>query len=121
MKIEIQDMLSGALELDGDDGPDVSTHEKAAETIDRIDEAIGRVSSEHSKLGSYQNRLEHTMAKLTNNAENLQAVECRTRDVDMAREIMEYTKRSLLAQVASAMLVQANQQSQSVLSCSNKG
>nr|WP_277877929.1 flagellin [Halalkalibacter nanhaiisediminis] len=118
MKIEFHDMRSEALGLKGDqneDGLDVSDHVKAGAVIDRVTKAIERVSSDRSRLGAYQNRLEHTMSNLANTSENLQAAESRIRDVDMARIFMEYTKHSILSQVALAMLAQANQQSQSVL------
>ena len=111
MKIEFHDMRSEALGLKGDqdeDGLDVSDHVKAAAVIDRVTKAIDRVSSERSRLGAYQNRLEHTMSSLANTSENLQAAESRIRDVDMARAFMEYTKHSILSQVALAMLAQAN-------------
>jgi flagellin len=68
-----------------------------------------------AKLGAAQNRLEHTIANLGTAAENLTAAESRIRDVDMAKEIMEFTKTSILTQAAQAMLAQANQQPQGVL------
>lgn len=80
-----------------------------------IDEAIEQVSSQRSALGAMQNRLEHTIKNLDNAAENLQAAESRIRDVDMAKEMMEYTKQSILNQAATAMLAQANQLPQNVL------
>jgi flagellin len=83
--------------------------------VSLIDAAIQKVSSERSKLGATQNRLEHTIANLNNAAENLQAAESRIRDVDMAQEIMEFTKNSILQQAATAMLAQANMAPQSVL------
>lgn len=80
-----------------------------------IDVAIQKVSAERSKLGAVQNRLEHTIANLDNAAENLQAAESRIRDVDMAQEIMAFTKNNILQQAATAMLAQANMAPQSVL------
>ena len=80
-----------------------------------IDEAIKKVSAQRSKLGAVQNRLEHTIKNLDNAAENLQAAESRIRDVDMAKEMMEFTKQSILQQAATAMLAQANQAPQTVL------
>ncbi|WP_370543267.1 flagellin [Geomicrobium sp. JCM 19055] len=62
-----------------------------------------------------QNRLEHTISNLDNASENLQAAESRIRDVDMAREMMEFTKNNILSQASQSMLAQANQQPQSVL------
>ncbi len=83
--------------------------------VDLVDAAIKTVSEERSKLGAYQNRLEHTIANLDNAAENLQAAESRIRDVDMAQEIMAFTKNNILQQAATAMLAQANMAPQSVL------
>src|SRR5690606_6299836 len=93
----------------------VSTHEKASAALDTLVGAIKKVSSSRSTLGAYHNRLDHTIANLNNTAENLQAAESRIRDADIAKEMMEYVKRSLLSQVALAMMVQANQQSQNLL------
>ena len=73
------------------------------------------VSAGRSKLGAYQNRLEHTIANLDNAAENTQASESRVRDVDMAKEMMEYSKNNILQQAAQSMLAQANGSTQSVL------
>ena len=94
---------------------DVSDHKKATAAIQVINDAIETVSAERSKLGAYQNRLEHTINNLGTSSENLTAAESRIRDVDMAKEMMEFTKMSILAQAAQAMLAQANQQPQGVL------
>ncbi|NQS76333.1 MAG: hypothetical protein HQP61_07845 [Peptococcaceae bacterium] len=94
---------------------DVSSHEKAQAAISVINDAIENVSAERSKLGAYQNRLEHTINNLGTSSENLTAAESRIRDVDMAKEMMEFTKMSILTQAAQAMLAQANQQPQGVL------
>ena len=83
--------------------------------IDTINKAINTVSTERSKLGAYQNRLEHTIANLNTSSENLQAAESRVRDVDMAKEMMAFSKNNILQQAAQAMLAQANQQPQQVL------
>src|SRR5690606_39987859 len=80
-----------------------------------VDNAIKTVSEERSKLGAYQNRLEHTIANLDNAAENLQAAESRIRDVDMAYEMMNFTKFQILQQASTSMLAQANLAPQSVL------
>lgn len=80
-----------------------------------VDDAIGYVSSARSKLGANQNRLEHTIKNLDNASENLTAAESRIRDVDMAKEMMEQTKQSILTQASQAMLAQANQLPQGVL------
>lgn len=83
--------------------------------ITLIDSAIGAVSTERAKLGAKQNRLEHTIANLDTATENLQASESRIRDVDMAKEMMNFTKNNILNQAATAMLAQANQAPQGVL------
>ncbi len=80
-----------------------------------VDGAIEMVSEQRSALGAMQNRLEHTIANLDNAAENLQAAESRIRDVDMAQEMMEFTKNNILQQAATAMLAQANMLPQTVL------
>lgn len=84
--------------------------------LDKVDAAIASVSSQRSKLGATQNRLEHTIKNLDNVSENLQAAESRIRDVDMAKEMMEQTKQNILQQASTAMLAQANQAPQTVLS-----
>jgi len=94
---------------------DVSSYEKATAAISVINDAIEKVSAERSKLGAYQNRLEHTINNLGTSAENLTAAESRIRDVDMAKEMMEFTKMNILTQAATAMLAQANMQPQAVL------
>lgn len=96
-------------------GPDVSTFDKAKGAISAIDVAIGTVSAERSKLGATQNRLDHTINNLTATAENLSEAESRIRDVDMAEEMMEFTKSNILSQAATSMLAQANQMPQGVL------
>ncbi|ABV61836.1 MULTISPECIES: flagellin Hag [Bacillus] len=80
-----------------------------------IDGAIKQVSDQRSKLGAVQNRLEHTINNLGASAENLTAAESRIRDVDMAKEMSEFTKNNILSQASQAMLAQANQQPQNVL------
>ena len=82
---------------------------------DTIDKAIKSVSSQRSKLGAVQNRLEHTIKNVDNTAENIQSAESRVRDVDMAKEMMNYTKQNILQQAAQSMLAQANQAPQGVL------
>ena len=96
-------------------GIDVSTQPAANLAIKTIDNAINTVSQERAKLGAYQNRLEHTIANLGTSSENLSSAESRIRDVDMAKEMSEYSKNNILSQAAQAMLAQANQQPQSVL------
>jgi flagellin len=94
---------------------DVSTFEKATAAISVLDDAVKSVSMQRSKLGAFQNRLEHTINNLGTTGENLTAAESRIRDVDMAKEMMEFTKNNILNQAAQAMLAQANQQPQGVL------
>ncbi len=93
----------------------LTDHDTATAAIDVINTQIETVSAGRSYLGAIQNRLEHTIANLDNSAENLQAAESRIRDVDMAKEIMEYTKNNILSQASQAMLAQANQAPQAVL------
>ncbi|UAL14286.2 flagellin Hag [Bacillus paralicheniformis] len=80
-----------------------------------VDSAISQVSTQRSKLGAVQNRLEHTINNLSASGENLTAAESRIRDVDMAKEMSEFTKNNILSQASQAMLAQANQQPQNVL------
>jgi flagellin len=94
---------------------DVTTHENATSAITKINSAIELISSERSNMGAVQNRLEHTIKNVDTSAENLQAAESRIRDVDMAKEMMEFTKNNILQQAAQAMLAQANQAPQGVL------
>ncbi|MCR6112157.1 flagellin Hag [Bacillus sp. A301a_S52] len=84
-------------------------------TLAIVDGALQQVSDQRSALGSVQNRLEHTIRNLDNSSENLQAAESRIRDVDMAKEMMEFTKNNILSQASQSMLAQANQLPQSVL------
>ncbi|MCY8852927.1 flagellin, partial [Bacillus inaquosorum] len=80
-----------------------------------IDAATNQVSAQRAKLGAVQNRLEHTINNLGASSENLTAAESRIRDVDMAKEMSEFTKNNILSQASQAMLAQANQQPQNVL------
>lgn len=84
--------------------------------ISVVNRALTTVSTERSKLGALQNRLEHTITNADNTAENLQAAESRIRDVDMAGEMVKYSKDNILQQAAQSMLAQANQSTQGVLS-----
>lgn len=99
----------------GISGIDVSTQEGAAAAVDLIKEAINKVSSTRGDLGAIQNRLEHTINNLSVTTENMTAAESRIRDVDMAEEMMAYTKNNILVQSSQAMLAQANQIPQGVL------
>ncbi|HEY8889405.1 MAG TPA: flagellin [Clostridium sp.] len=80
-----------------------------------LDTALAKVSTERANLGSVQNRLEHTINNLNTSSENLQTSESRIRDVDMAKEMSEFSKNNILSQAAQAMLAQANQQPQQIL------
>ena len=110
--VSMGDMRARAL---GVDKIDISTKWGAAVAIETVNNALQKVSHQRASLGAMQNRLEHTIKNLDTAAENLQASESRIRDVDMAKEIMEYTKNSILQQASQAMLAQANQTPQSVL------
>jgi len=112
LAVNIGAMSSTGLVLDG---IAVTSHDAAELAITTIETAIGRVSTQRSQLGAWQNRLEHTTNNLDTSAENLTAAESRIRDVDMAQEMMEFTKNNILSQAAQAMLAQANQLPQGVL------
>ena len=94
----------------------LATPEDANRAIGTIDEALRRINKQRADLGAYQNRLELTVKGLNVSAENLQASESRIRDTDMASQMVEFTKNSVLQQAGTAMLAQANSQSQNVLS-----
>lgn len=101
-------LVTGGVAPDGTTG-------KFDTDIAAVDAAINSVSTTRSTLGANQNRLEHTINNLENSRENIQAAESRVRDVDMASEMMEFTKNNILSQAATAMLAQANMAPQSVL------
>ena len=101
--------------LTANGGINVLSQTNADKAITTINDALETVSAERSNLGAMQNRLEHTIANLGTSAENLQAAESRIRDLDMAEEIMAFTKNNILQQAATAMLAQANMAPQSVL------
>jgi len=110
--VSVGDMRAAALNVNN---VDISSKFGAATAIETINNALQRVSHQRALLGAMQNRLEHTIKNLNASAENLQAAESRIRDVDMAREIMTFTKDNILQQSAQAMLAQANQIPQNVL------
>jgi flagellin len=110
--ISMKDMRADAL---GVKDVDISSKFGAATAIETINNALQKVSAQRSSLGAIQNRLEHTISNLGTASENLTGAESRIRDVDMAKEMMNQTKNSILAQAAQAMLAQANQQPQGVL------
>jgi flagellin len=113
MGINIGDMSAHAL---GVSNILVTDRESAARSITVIDNAINKVSTQRAKLGAYQNRLEHTINNLTTASTNTTAAESRIRDVDMAKEMMEFTKLNILSQAGTSMLAQANVLPQNVLS-----
>lgn len=117
MSIEIGDMRAKALEIKKEDGSSLSvaSAEDANKAIEAFDAALNKVSSQRANLGAVQNRLEYTISNLDNTAENLTSAESTLRDVDMASEMMEYSKNNILNQAAQAMISQANQQPQNVL------
>lgn len=112
--VTIASMKSDATNI-GVNGVDISSQSGADAAITTIETAIENVSTARSNLGAIQNRLEHTISNLNNTAENLQAAESRIRDVDMAEEMVNYSKDVILQQAAMSMLAQANQQNQGVL------
>lgn len=135
LSLDVSDMRAKALKITGEgenfskdnnvtDGTnstaaekslDVTTYENANKAVKVLDEAIKQVSGERSKLGAFQNRLEHTIANLNTSSENLQASESRVRDVDMAKEMLNFSKNNILSQASQAMLAQAKQQPEAVL------
>ena len=94
----------------------LGTPDDANRAINTLDEALKKINKQRADLGAYQNRLEYTIVGLNIGAENLQASESRIRDTDMAKEMVEFTKNQVLTQSGTAMLAQANQSSQNVLS-----
>ena len=112
MTVSVGDMHADAL---GIADIDISTQAGAKAAVDKIKSAINSVSSTRGDLGAIQNRLEHTINNLSVSAENMTAAESRIRDVDMANEMMAYTKNNILVQSSQAMLAQANQLPQGVL------
>ena len=109
---DINEQVTGDVDYTG---VNVSKRENADASIKIIDDAINEVSNQRSYLGAVQNRLEHTINNLGASQENLTAAESRIRDVDMAKEMMEFTKNNILTQAAQSMLAQANQTPQGVL------
>lgn len=112
VSISVASMSAGALSVSG---VSVSSQTGAENAITTINTAIDTVSNERAKLGAAQNRLEHTIANLGVAAENLTAAESRIRDVDMAKEMSEFTRTQILMQAGTAMLAQANMKPQAVL------
>ena len=112
VKVSVNDMSAMSL---GISSVDVGTQEGASSAISKIKSAINSVSSTRGDLGAIQNRLEHTINNLGVAQENMTAAESRIRDVDMAKEMMNFTKNNILIQASQSMLAQANQLPQGVL------
>lgn len=112
---EIKEVTTG---IDGEDAEyalDVSNHENASAAIKIIDEAIGNVSEFRGQLGAMQNRLEHTIANLKTSSENLEASESRIRDMDMAKEMINFSKSDILMKASQVMIAHAEFKPQSVI------
>jgi flagellin len=109
------DEITVALISVGDEVDFSSISLAATDTLDDIDSAINNISTARGTFGAVQNRLEYTLNAQRTYAENLTAAESRVRDVDMAQEMVKFTKNQILAQAANAMLAQANQAPQAVL------
>ena len=112
--LSIGGMDAATLQIDS--GIDVSSHANAQTTIGKIKDAMETVSSQRADLGAVQNRLEHTIANLDNVVENTTSAESRIRDTDMATEMVKFSNQNILQQAGQAMLAQANQSNQGVLS-----
>jgi flagellin len=112
MKVSVLDASCKAL---GVNLVDLKTQENSEIAITWIDKAINQVSDERAKMGAIVNRLDHTIKNLGVTSENMSASESRIRDVDMAKEIMEFTKSQILSQAAQSMLAQANAMPQGIL------
>ena len=113
ISISIGNMNASSLKISG---LKVSSFSAAGAAMASIQAAINSVSTQRSKLGALQNRLEHTINNLDTASENLQTAESRIRDTDMAEEMVNYSKNNILAQAGQSMLAQANQATQGVLS-----
>lgn len=112
MSASINDMTSSGLGLNS---IDLSNHSGALTAVEILDSAISKVSAERAKLGTSINRLEHSINNIETSIINLTEAESRIRDADMAKEMMEFTKYSILEQVAMALLAQANQRPYAIL------
>ncbi|MBP5575610.1 MAG: flagellin, partial [Treponema sp.] len=106
----------GVRELGTEEIMTIATPEDANRAIGTLDEALKKINKQRADLGAYQNRLEYAVKGLDVAAENTQASESRIRDTDMASQMVQFTKNQILTQAGTAMLAQANSQSQTVLS-----
>ena len=111
LSISISNMNAASLKIDS-----IDVKKNAPAAMDSIQKAIDSVSTQRSKLGALQNRLEHTINNLNTTSENTASAESRIRDTDMASEMVEYSKNNILSQAGQSMLAQANQSNQGVLS-----
>lgn len=123
INVGLSDMRAKALGLQGTDATtgvvkniDVTTKDNANVAINVLDTAITKVLSEQTKIGSVESRLDYTSTNLTTASENVSAAESTIRDANMAKEMTEFTKNNILMQASQAMLAQANQSTQNVLS-----
>jgi flagellin len=113
MQVSMGDMSASAL---GVDNLDMTTVKGARDALTRINKGLDMVSSERSKLGAFQNRLEYAINNIRSTSSNLTAAESRIRDADIAMEMIEFTRNQIVSQAGTAMLAQANMLPQSVLS-----
>lgn len=115
--IKLADMTSKGLAGAGKDqlSIDISSQEAMVETLKGLDEALQAITEQRANIGATENRLDYTMRNLATTTENLTAAQSRIKDVDMAEEIINYTKQSMLNQVSISMLSQANSQARNVL------
>ena len=109
-------MALGLIEAGSETKITLQTPEDANRAIGTIDAGLMKINKQRADLGAYQNRMEYAVKGLDISAENLQASESRIRDTNMAAEMVEFTKNSVLQQAGTAMLAQANTQAQNVLS-----
>ena len=116
--VKLMDATSYGLAADGIDrlSIDISSPEAMNETLKGLDEALSKISAQRGNIGATENRLDYTLNNLATTTENLAAAQSRIKDVDMAEEIVNFTKQSMLNQVSISMLSQANSQAKNVLS-----
>jgi flagellin len=112
ISVSVGSMDTKALKVDT---VDMSTVQQANSSIGSIDNAVNSVSKQRASIGAWQNRMQHVVNSLSVTAENLTAAESRIRDTDMARELMNFTRSEILTKAGTAMLIQANMQSKTVL------
>ena len=106
-------MNTGVLDID-----DISVlmRRTAEDAINRVSDALAKISKQRGLIGAYQNRLEHTIANENNIVENTTAAESQIRDTDMAKEMVQYSNKNIMFQAGQSMLSQANQLKQGILS-----